>query len=172
MARERFASLGGIVLPTLGVVALSWALLVSGMLGEIGEQIALVLPVAGFIVFSAAWLGARAFPRLQGDNAVLPLPPERRAEGRFLSVLMGLVIGAELVRGAAMDAQAYSDATTSVMSFPILLTGGLVLIRLGRTLRKTREAGLDFDGLVLRLLALARRDGPMGVLRHKGQYAS
>ncbi|MBL0360228.1 MAG: D-alanine--D-alanine ligase [Elusimicrobia bacterium] len=36
----------------------------------------------------------------------------------------------------------------------------------------TRAAGLDFDGLVLRLLALARRDGPMGVLRHKGQYAS
>jgi potassium efflux system protein len=159
------ASLGGIVLPTLGVVALSWALLVSGMLGEIGEQIALVLPVAGFIVFSAAWLGARAFPRLQGDNAVLPLPPERRAEGRFLSVLMGLVIGAELVRGAAMDAQAYSDATTSVMSFPILLTGGLVLIRLGRTLRKTREADERGTSYALRLIQLlARGLTTLGVL--------
>ena len=159
------ASLGGILLPTLGVVALSWALLASGMLGEVGSLIAMILPFAGFVVFSAAWLGARAFPRLQGDNAVLPLPPERRAEGRFLSVLMGLVIAANLLRGAAMDAQAYSDATTSVMSFPILLTGGLVLMRLGRTLRKTREADEKGASYSLRLIQLlARGLTALGVL--------
>ncbi len=148
------ASLGGILLPTMGVVALSWALLASGMLGEVGSQIAVALPFAGFVIFAAAWLGARAFPRLQGDGAVLPLPPERRAEGRFLSVMMGLVISAEMLRGAAMDAQAYSDATTAVMSFPILLTGGLVLIRLGRTLRKTREADEKAGTYALRLIQL------------------
>ncbi|MBL9075120.1 DUF3772 domain-containing protein [Tabrizicola sp.] len=148
------ASLGAIVLPTLGVVALSWALLASGMLGEVGRLIAVALPFAGLMVFAFAWLGARAFPRLQGDGAVLPLPPERRAEGRFLSVMMGLVIAANMLRGAAMDAQAYSDATTSVMSFPILLTGGLVLIRLGRTLRKTREADEKGASYALRLIQL------------------
>ena len=149
-----FASLGGIVLPTLGVVALTWALLASGMVGEIGSQLATALPVAGFVVFAAAWLGARAFPRLQGEDAVLPLPPERRAEGRFLSVLMGLVIAANILRSAAMDAQAYSDATTSVMSFPILLTGGLVLIRLGRTLLKTREMEEKPTSYSLRLIQI------------------
>ena len=159
------ASLGGILLPTLGVVALSWALLASGMPGEVGSQIALVLPFAGFVVFAFAWLGARAFPRLQGDGAMLPLPPERRAEGRFLSVLMGLVIAANMLRGAAMDAQAYSDATTSVMSFPILLTGGLVLMRLGRTLRKTREADDKPPSYALRLIQLlARGLSVLGVL--------
>jgi small-conductance mechanosensitive channel len=151
------ASLGGIVLPTLGVIALSWALLASGMVGEVGSLIALALPFAGFVVFSAAWLGARAFPRLQGEGAVLPLPPERRAEGRFLSVLMGLVIAANMLRSAAMDAQAYSDATTSVMSFPILLTGGLVLMRLGRTLRKTRETDDKSASYSLRLIQLLAR---------------
>jgi potassium-dependent mechanosensitive channel len=151
------ASLGGIVLPSLGVVSLSWALLASGMLGEIGSLIAVALPFAGLVVFSAAWLGARAFPRMQDDHAVLPLPPERRAEGRFLSVLMGLVIAAEMIRAAAMDAQAYSDATTSVMSFPILLTGGLVLIRLGRTLRKTREVDERSANYGLRLIQLLAR---------------
>jgi potassium-dependent mechanosensitive channel len=147
------ASLGGIILPTLGVVALSWALLASRMLGEVGSLVAVALPFAGFVIFSAAWLGARAFPRLQGDGAMLPLPPERRAEGRFLSVMMGLVISAEMIRGAAMDAQAYSDATTSVMSFPILLTGGLVLMRLGRTLRKTGEKGSSYSLRLIQLLA-------------------
>lgn len=148
------ASLGGIVLPTLGVVALSWALLASGMLGEVGSLMALALPFAGLVIFSAAWLGARAFPRLQGEGAMLPLPPERRAEGRFLSVMMGLVIAADMMRAAAMDAQAYSDATTSVMSFPILLTGGLVLIRLGRTLRKSREVDDKAPSYALRLIQL------------------
>ena len=151
------ASLGGIVLPTLGVVSLSWALLASGMLGEIGTLIAIALPFAGLLVFSAAWLGARAFPRLQEGDAVLPLAPERRAEGRFLSVMMGLVMSADLLRSAAMDAQAYSDATTSVMSFPILLTGGLVLIRLGRTLRKTRELDERLSSYSLRLIQLLAR---------------
>jgi potassium-dependent mechanosensitive channel len=151
------ASLGGIILPTLGVVALSWALLASGMLGEVGGRIAGALPSAGFVLFAAAWLGARAFPRVQGDAPVLPLPAERRAEGRFLSVLMGLVIGADMLRSAAMDAQAYSDATTSVMSFPILLTGGLVLMRLGRTLRKTREADEKGTSYSLRLIQLLAR---------------
>lgn len=151
------ASLGGILLPTLGVVALSSALLASGMLGEVGSLIAVILPFAGLVVFTAAWLGARAFPRLQDDGAVLPLPPERRAEGRFLSVMMGLVIAAEMLRGAAMDAQAYSDATTSVMSFPILLTGGLVLIRLGRTLRRTRDADDRNASYGLRLIQLLAR---------------
>ncbi|WP_333816510.1 DUF3772 domain-containing protein [Tabrizicola sp.] len=148
------ASLGGIILPTLGVIALSWALLASGMLGEVGSRIAMALPFAGFVVFAAAWLGARVFPRIQGEGAVLPLPPERRAEGRFLSVMMGLVIAANLLRAAAMDAQAYSDATTAVMSFPILLTGGLVLMRLGRTLRKAREADDKGASYALRLIQL------------------
>lgn len=146
------ASLGGIVLPTLGVVALSWALLASGMVGEVGSLIAVALPFAGLVVFTAAWLGARAFPRVQDDGAVLPMLPERRAEGRFLSLMMGLVIAADMLRGAAMDAQAYSDATTSVMSFPILLTGGLVLVRLGRTLRKTRDSDERAANYGLRLI--------------------
>jgi potassium efflux system protein len=64
-----------------------------------------------------------------------------------------------------MDAQAYSDATTSVMSFPILLTGGLVLIRLGRTLRKTREADERGTSYALRLIQLlARGLTTLGVL--------
>ena len=149
------ASTGEIVLPTLGMVALATALVASGMLGEIGQSITASLPVMGFWVFVAAWLGRRAFPVTQGENAVLPLPPERRAEGRFLAVLMGLVLGAEQLRSAAMDAQAYSDATTAVMSFPILLTAGLILMRTGRTLRRSRE--LADRSYALRLLTILAR---------------
>ena len=149
------ASLGVILFPTLGVVALATALVASGMLGEIGASVTAALPGMGFVVFAAAWLGARAFPKTQGEDAVLPLPTERRAEGRFLALLMGLVLATQMLRGAAMDAQAYSDATTAVMSFPILLTGGLILLRTGRVLRKSRE--LADRSYALRLLTLLAR---------------
>ncbi|AZL60459.1 mechanosensitive ion channel family protein [Tabrizicola piscis] len=156
------ASTGGVILPTLGMVALAAALVASGMPGEIGMSITSALPAVGFVVFAAAWLGARAFPLTQSGDAVLPLPPERRAEGRFLAVLMGLVVAAEGLRSAAMDAQAYSDATTSVMSFPILLTGGLILLRVGRVLRRAREQA-DRSYALRLLLLLARGLSVIGI---------
>ncbi len=128
-------SLGQIIVPTVGVIALSVAATRSGLLGDIGASVNAMLPMAGFGLFVAIWLGSRAFPKAELNEDFLNLPPERRAEGRLLSVLLGLLVAAEELRYAAMNAQAYSDATTSVMSFPILLTAGLVLWRVGRLLR-------------------------------------
>jgi small-conductance mechanosensitive channel len=133
------ASTGEVIVPTLGMIALSAAILSSGTPGEIGALIAVALPFMGFVVFAAAWLGSHAFPRLQAEDAILPLPPEARVEGRVIAVILGFVTATEMLRAAAMDAQAYSDATTSVMSFPILLVGGLALMRLGRVLRRAEE---------------------------------
>ncbi len=155
-------SLGEIVLPTLGMVALSVALTATEMLGSIGSSIVAELPLVGFVIFAAAWIGGRAFPKAQAEDAVLPLPPERRAEARLLSVLMGMVLAADMIRAAAMDAQAYSDATTAVMSFPILVMGGLILIRTGRVLRGAHEVA--DRSYALRLLSiLARGLGVVGI---------
>jgi small-conductance mechanosensitive channel len=133
------ASTGEVIVPTLGMIALSAAILSSGTPGEIGALVAVALPLMGFVVFAAAWLGSHAFPRVQTNDAILSLPPEARIEGRVIAVILGFVTAAEMLRSAAMDAQAYSDATTSVMSFPILLVGGLALMRLGRVLRRAEE---------------------------------
>jgi len=149
------ASTGGVILPTFGMVALTTALSATGLLGAVGARVSAVLPGAAFVVFAAVWLGARAFPVTQGSDAVLPLPPERRAEGRLLALGMGLVLSANALRSAAMDAQGYSDATSAVMSFPILLAGGLVLLRLASVLRKPGELG--DRSYALRLLALLSR---------------
>jgi len=42
----------GVILPTMGMVALAAALVASGLPGEIGLLITAALPVGGFIVFS------------------------------------------------------------------------------------------------------------------------
>ena len=149
------ASVGEVVLPTLGVVALATALVVSDMPGEVGLSITLALPWAGLAVFAAAWLGSRAFPRAEAGEGILPVPPDRRAEGRLMALLLGVVLAAEMLRAAAMDAQGYADETTAVMSFPILLTGGLILLRVGRILRSAGQ--MDERSYALRLLAILAR---------------
>jgi small-conductance mechanosensitive channel len=164
------ASLGQVVVPTLGMVALSAALMQSGLMGQVTGLVALGLPFLGLSVFVAVWLGGRAFPKVQAEDPVLPLPPERRAEGRFLSAMMGLVLAADGARRLAMEEQAYSDAVTSVATFPILLAGGLLVWRMGRVMRLAPRSddGGPAQSYVLTLLRLLARlltvVGPLGVV--------
>lgn len=170
------ASFGQVVVPTLGMVALAAALLQSGLMGEVTGYLALGLPALGLTVFLAIWLGGRAFPRIQSEDPVLPLPPERRAEGRFLATMMGLVIAADGARSLAMDAQAYSDAVTSVATYPILVAGGLLLWRVGRLLRQTPRPEEGTQSYVLTLLRLLARAlgiiGPLGILLSTAGYVA
>jgi len=158
------ASLGQVVVPTLGMVALSVALVSSFLLGEISMRVAMALPILGFTVFFAGWLGGRAFPRLQGQDAVLPLPDERRAEGRTLAWMLGLVIAADFLRDTAMDAQQYSDAVTAVASFPVLAAGGLILWRLGRVMRAGAPSDLPQSYALFLLRLVARAIAVIGVV--------
>lgn len=161
------ASLGQVAVPTLGMVALAGALISSHLLGTISTRVAMALPVLGLAVFLAAWLGGRAFPRVQGEHAVLPMADERRAEGRFLATMLGLVLAADMLRSVAMDAQSYSDAVTATATFPVLVAGGLLLWRTGRVLRRgVTGAGetnytLTLLGLLARGLAVVGIVGPL-----------
>lgn len=164
-----FVSLGQILVPTLGVLAFTVAVQDSGLLGPVGGAINAALTGAGFSVFAAAWLGSRAFPVIAAADDLLSLSPERRAEGRLHAVILGILLGLAGLRAAAMDPQAYSDATTAVMTFPILLTAGLVLWRVGRLLRTpattSGKAPSQGQSYSLRLLALiGRAAATIGIL--------
>ncbi len=80
------ASLGQIIVPLLGVLALTKAMMLSGILGKIWTNIATDLPAMGFTLFFAIWLAGRIFPHGAADDATLKLSAERRAEGRFLAL--------------------------------------------------------------------------------------
>lgn len=166
-ARQRvialLASLGQVVVPTVGMVALSAALVLTGFLGEVTGAVARALPVVGVLLFLSIWLGGRAFPRQESEDD-LPLPAERRAEGRFLSAMMGLVTVAEVLRELTMGPMAYSDAVTAVASFPILAAGGLLLWRMGRILRLYRDTGQTQNYGLTILSLIARACGVIGVL--------
>lgn len=136
-------SLGQIIIPTIGAIALAKAITLSGMVGIVGTNVADSLPGAGFAIFVLHWLGGRFFPK---DDSWLPLglPAERRAEGRFLSTGFGILLGVESLREAALYQQNLSDAARSVTDFPFLVVAALMLWRLGRLLRSAK--GDDVQG--------------------------
>ncbi|MFN7223467.1 MAG: DUF3772 domain-containing protein [Paracoccaceae bacterium] len=152
-------SLGQIILPTLGVIALTHALRLSGMFGIVGTVLLQILPVAGFLLFVSLWLGARLFPR---DHDFLPvrLTEERRAEGRLLTGLYGLVIAFDTLRQAVMDSQSLTEATRGVLAFPTLILAAVLLVRVGRLMRLTATAESETDdevGFRNRIVSLVGR---------------
>ncbi|MBL3570399.1 DUF3772 domain-containing protein [Rhodovulum visakhapatnamense] len=128
------ASLGQIVVPTLGVVLLAGALKSSAMLGLRTERLAQILPILGFTIFTAGWLGGRVFAQLGVSRAILTLPPERRAEGRFNSWIIGLILALAMLAQEVSKVETYSAEAVAVLSFPILLLAGLMLSRMGQLL--------------------------------------
>ncbi|MCU0816154.1 MAG: DUF3772 domain-containing protein [Cypionkella sp.] len=154
---ETVLSLGQIVIPSLGAVLLAQAIKLSGMVGILGTMLADALPAAGFTAFAAYWVGGRIFPR-GAAFAGLELSPERRAEGRFLATLMGVLLAAQQLYMALMAGQPQSDAARSVLDFPFLVIGGFVLLRAGRLLRmaaraeKESEDGGNVRARILKLL--------------------
>lgn len=159
------ASLGQIVVPMLGVVLLSVALEMAAMLGILGQVIVTNLPGIGMTYFVAAWLGGRVFPQGARADAALHLTAERRAEGRFLSKAFGLLFGLETLRRVALDQLNASEAATSVLSFPIIVLAGLLLIRMGQFMSRhvaTETAQDDGRGYGTRLVSILAR-GAMAV---------
>ena len=133
---ETLASLGQVLVPMIGVVALSEALKLSGMVGLMGRDLAQALPQIAAPLFVALWLGGRLFPHGDRVDSVLLLPTDRRAEGRVLASSFGLILAVEGVRHIAMGRLGSSEAAVAVLSFPIIAIAGFALMRMGRLLRR------------------------------------
>jgi potassium efflux system protein len=156
---ELLASLGQIIVPFAGLLALSRALLLAGVLGAEGRDIARALPGLGLIVFVSVWLSWRVFPTGDSQWGLLRLPPERRAEGRFHGYVLGLMLTLNALRSMVFPPAEVGEAATSVLSLPILVIAGFSLIRLGSLMRRhVREdtpegEALNFRNRMIKLVA-------------------
>lgn len=136
--RDVFAlavSLGQILLPYLGVLALVEGLRSSGLVGLRGQVIVDVLPQMGLTILVARWIAVQVFPPREAEHSVLRLAPERRREGRFHAAALGLVLAAEALRPAFFDSIVVTEAAEAVLGFPLLVLAGLLLFRLGQIVR-------------------------------------
>lgn len=129
-------SVGQLVVPVVGLVLFAVALLLTGMLGVVSTVIVKGLPSIGMIFFSAIWLGGRIFPAGDRAEAAMKMSAESRAEGRFVSGMLGALLALDRLRQISMDQFDGSEAAFSVLSFPIIAVTGVFLFRMGQLITR------------------------------------
>ena len=140
-------SVSQVLVPFLGVLALVEAMRASGLVGLRAAPIVDALPSAGLTLILARWLGGQIFPRgVSEAEAPLHLPRERRREGRFHATAIGMVMAAAQLTQALFAPVVIPAAATSVITFPFLVLGGVLLFRIGQLMRRHTAADPDTTG--------------------------
>ncbi|MEQ9039389.1 MAG: DUF3772 domain-containing protein [Silicimonas sp.] len=151
-------SLGAIATPLIGITLLNVALISSGLLGQVSLGVSLGINIAIFAYAVSRWLGHRLFPERDFIPSPLVLNDRQRAEGRFLSLSMGGIIGYLLFVQVMDRIVEFNAEIVSVFSFPGFVLLGLALFRVGRLLlasgRKDNltDGGPSFTNYVVRTL--------------------
>ncbi|WP_136637566.1 DUF3772 domain-containing protein [Pseudooceanicola onchidii] len=152
-------SLGQILLPVLGLLLLSMAAQMTGMLGRRGETLMQALPAAGFLFFAARWLGGRMFPRTTVYEGPIAVEGAGRVEGRFHASMLGFVLFLSVPVRSIADQAGWPPEVISVVNFPLIVLAGVALVRLALLLmRHARSDGTDgeepdFRSRILSLLS-------------------
>ena len=129
-------SLGQIVLPYLGILALTEAAEASAMLGLRGGAVVSDLPRAGLVVLIALWLGGRVFPKSGREPRLFTLDPDDEARGRRAVAALGIVMAATILLRAIIELERLDAEVQAVLRFPLIVLGALFLFRIGRILRR------------------------------------
>ena len=175
-------SLGQLLLPIVGIAFLIEALSASGLLGFRGQLVADALIPIGVAFFVARWLALRLLPKVRKRQGFLQIADENARQVRRYGVILAIVWGLNRLLISLANFEDYSAATLGVLQFPLVVIGGIVLVRFGQVLRKSvstssnsvgeewnfRNSGVGFFGLglmaigVLGPLAAALGFGPAG----------
>jgi len=127
-------SLGQVILPTIGLIALTAAIYATGLVGLDGDVILQLVPGAGFVFFAASWLGIRVFPRKSGDLKYLNLSAQQRIEGRFYAAALGALLALNGIVSALSTSRNLAAEIHVVLVFPFLILVALMVARIGQLL--------------------------------------
>jgi small-conductance mechanosensitive channel len=127
-------SLGQVIVPVVGLLALAQAAKITGVLGERGQAISEALPEIGFAFFAARWLASRVLYATETaqDTFDLNAPQQREASGHFTLMALMLALNALLADLAQIDS--YSAGTLNVLRFPLVVLTAFSLFRLAQIL--------------------------------------
>ncbi len=127
-------SFAQIIVPLLGLYALTEALELLGIFGLRGTDIVAAIPVAGFCTIFGWWVSRQTFPH-GNDIGYLRYDAETRTRGRFYVNAIAWVSAVAVLIGAGLRTMELSEAAASAAVWPVLLVLGLLLWPLGRVLR-------------------------------------
>jgi small-conductance mechanosensitive channel len=130
-ARSLLASTMQVVFPMLGLAAILQAIESTKLVGLRGDVLLSAVLWMGLAIIGTLWLGRTLFTDIDGTPKFFDLSDKRARQGKQISVSMGVTLALGLLLDR-MAAQAdFSDASQIVVNFPIVLTGGLLLVRMG-----------------------------------------
>lgn len=137
-------SLGQILFPMLGLWALVRAIGATELFGPRGEILLDAMEPVGLVLLFSLWLSSRFFPKGKAVLSPLPLPGDRRTEGRIYTCFLGVVWGLQLLLERFSDFENYTPATEAVLHFILISVAALLFIRLGWLVRRAvRNTGDD-----------------------------
>jgi len=136
-------SLGEVLVPFIGLIALIEALYASGLVGLRSDLLLSALKPAVLIFLIARWLALRCFPRHTIHRVPLLLNPQDRRAGRYYGGALGVVISLFYFVSEAAEISNWSTEANNVVLFPVIVVSGLLLFWLSRLLTKHDRAASD-----------------------------
>ena len=127
-------SLLRIILPLIGMLALSAAAYTSGLLGPKAFEVLIVVAMVSAMMLGFRWVSERVFSR-DDDEALILLSDKNRKSMRFHIVCITLLIVLGELLIAVLDAGSPSAVSEPLVMFPILLLACFSLFRIGVLLR-------------------------------------
>ncbi len=135
-------SLGQIALPLGGLIALSAAVEATGLLGLRGQLLLDNVPFWGAQIIVLRWLSDQIFPR-NDEFALVQLDAARRAEARFYSNILAVIVVARSVVEELMSFGQTTDPAMPVLQFPLFVLAGVLLFRIGQMLLSSAAAEVE-----------------------------
>lgn len=137
-------SLGQILLPFLGLLAMSYAIQSTAMIGRRALPLVEALPMLGLFPILAHWLALQLLPKDASDvNQPLGLEPDdaARAHGRF--VILGYVLFVLGMASVFVSANTLNAVPAAVVMFPVGALLAWTLYWLGHSMRHTAVSQED-----------------------------
>jgi small-conductance mechanosensitive channel len=131
---DSVGSLGQVIVPVVGVLALAQAAQITGVLGTRGQAISDALPEIGFAFFAARWLASRVLYATETAQSTFDLSAaqQREASGHF--TLMALMFALNTLLADLAQIDNYSAGTMNVLRFPMVVLTAFSLYRLAQIL--------------------------------------
>lgn len=126
-------SLVQIIVPLLGLLALSEALESLDIFGLRGGDVVAAIPLAGSFVIFGWWLSRQVFP-LGEKPGYLGYDAQTRASGRWTSSAISWVLALGALVGAGLRTLDMSQGAQAAFEWPLLVLLGFLFWRLGRAI--------------------------------------
>ncbi|MEM8978227.1 MAG: DUF3772 domain-containing protein [Pseudomonadota bacterium] len=137
-------SLGEIILPGVGLIALSEAAFATGLFGPLGETVIAAALQGGLAYLIARWIGGQILPR-DGRDGLLRIAPEQRGLGRWLISAAGLIMAVVFAAQDLADYARWSAEARAVLMFPLIVVMAWQLYRISGLLRRHLRATSQAD---------------------------